>query len=95
MILLDGLNTHLRQQQRMISQVVRILSQIAPEKRVAVFTLGNTLRTIHAFTSDRASLVAKLARYAGVARMTARFTGLAAARYSSRNRFISRHMRVA
>jgi VWFA-related protein len=65
MILLDGLNTHLRQQQRMIPQVVRILSQIGPEERVAVFTLGTTLRTFHAFTSDRASLMAKLARYAG------------------------------
>lgn len=65
MILLDGLNTHLRQQQRAIPQVVRILSQIGPEERVAVFTLGNTLRTFHAFTSDRASLMAKLARYAG------------------------------
>jgi VWFA-related protein len=65
MILLDGLNTHLRQQQRVIPQVVRILSQIGPDERVAVFTLGTTLRTFHAFTSDRASLVAKLARYAG------------------------------
>jgi VWFA-related protein len=65
MILLDGLNTTLIDQQRLIPQLVKILSQIGPEEPVAVFTLGNTLRTLHAFTSDRFSLVAKLARYAG------------------------------
>jgi hypothetical protein len=55
----------LRQQQSAKPEVVRILSQIGPEERVAVFTLGTTLRMLHAFTSDRTSLMAKLAPYAG------------------------------
>jgi VWFA-related protein len=45
--------------------VAQVLAQIQPDERVAIFTLGNTLRTLHGFTSDRASLPATLARYRG------------------------------
>lgn len=76
MILLDAVNTHYRNQPKVRQAVIDILSQIRPDERVGVFVLGNTLRTLHAFTSDRDSLLAKLSQWKGEVPSTGDFEDL-------------------
>jgi VWFA-related protein len=64
-ILLDGLNTSITDQQYARLQVIKFLQQIRPEDRVALYTLGGDLRLLHDFTNDASSLLAALGRYAG------------------------------
>ncbi len=61
-VLYDALNTRLTDQGRARQQVINFLSQIRPEDRVALYFLGDTLRTLHDFTSDPNSLLQVLAK---------------------------------
>jgi VWFA-related protein len=47
------------------AQFLKYLSQIRPDDRIAVYTLGAQLRVLNDFTSDAHRLVAALARYNG------------------------------
>ena len=64
-VLLDGINTDIRDQAFARRQFVRFLSQLRPEDRVAVYALGSTLRVLQDFTSDSSRLLAVLERYSG------------------------------
>jgi VWFA-related protein len=63
MILLDGLNTPLLDQDRVRKQVLRYLKQIQPGDHVALYALTTHLIVIHDFTSSTATLLAALDRY--------------------------------
>ena len=65
MILLDAINTRYRDQATVRRALERILEQIRPDERVAIFGLGRRFQVIHDFSSDKASLLAKLKNYSG------------------------------
>ena len=65
LILLDGLNTKIQDRAYAHDQVVRFLSQIRPEDRVALYALGTDLQLLHDFTQDASSLLRTLSRYKG------------------------------
>jgi VWFA-related protein len=65
MILLDAVNTKYRNQTVVRGAVAKILDQIDPAERVAIYAFGSQLRVLHDFSSDRASLLAKLRAYHG------------------------------
>jgi VWFA-related protein len=65
MILLDAVNTKFRQQTVVRRALAGILDQIDPAERVAIYAFGDRFRIIHDFSSDRASLLAKLKAYHG------------------------------
>ena len=65
MILLDAVNTKFRFQVWVRRALAEILDQIDPAERVAIYAFGDRFRIIHDFTSDRASLLAKLKAYHG------------------------------
>jgi VWFA-related protein len=65
MILLDAVNTKYRNQTVVRREVAKILDQIDPAERVAIYAFGSQLRVLHDFSSDRASLLAKLRAYHG------------------------------
>ncbi|MGO4885661.1 MAG: VWA domain-containing protein [Bryobacteraceae bacterium] len=63
-ILLDGLNTEFADQAYARQQVVRFLSQIQPQDRIALYTLDyRGLTVLHDYTTDSSDLLAKLANY--------------------------------
>ena len=62
-ILLDGLNTRFEDQAQARQQVVKFLSQIQPQDRVALYTLGRELHVLHDFTSDATELLATLQQF--------------------------------
>jgi VWFA-related protein len=64
-ILLDTLNTGFGDQAYAKAQIVRFLSQLQPQDRVALYALGGSIRILHDFTSDAAPLIRTLARYRG------------------------------
>jgi VWFA-related protein len=64
-ILLDGLNTKFEDQTQARQQVVKFLSQIQPQDRVALYTLGREVHILHDFTTDASSLLAVLAKFRG------------------------------
>ena len=65
-ILFDGLNTEFADQAYAKQQVVKFLkTQIQPQDRVAIFSLGRDLRALHDFTTDASSLLAALNAYTG------------------------------
>ncbi len=64
-ILFDGLNTKPTDQQRVREQIVRLLSQIRPQERVALYALGLELHVLHEFTSDTTTLLRILSKYPG------------------------------
>jgi VWFA-related protein len=64
-VLLDGINTEIRDQLFAKKQCIQFLQQIRPEDRIAVYALGVTLRVIQDFTGDSQRLVKTLARYQG------------------------------
>ncbi len=64
-VLLDGLNTPIADQLYATRQFAAFLRQIQPGDRVAVYTLGRTLRVLNEFTNDAGRLSAALARYRG------------------------------
>jgi VWFA-related protein len=65
MILYDGLNTRVMDQNLAREQIVRFLSQLHPEDRVALYSLGKNLRVLHDFTSDASALLSVLSKYKG------------------------------
>ena len=64
-ILLDGLNTNIRDQAYAKPQVVSFLKQIEPSDRVGIFALGQQLRVLHDLSTDASSLIAALSSYKG------------------------------
>jgi len=64
-VLLDALNTEIKDQQFARQAFLKFLKQIRPEDRVAVYTLGTRLRVLNDFTSDARRLAAVVSRYAG------------------------------
>jgi VWFA-related protein len=65
-ILFDGLNTEITDQAYAKKQVVKFIqTQVRPQDRVAIYSMGRNLRVLHDFTSDSTSLLAALANYKG------------------------------
>src|SRR6202795_1552192 len=65
-ILFDGLNTEITDQAYAKKQVVKFIqTQVHPQDRVAIYSMGRNLRILHDFTSDSTSLLAALASYRG------------------------------
>lgn len=64
-ILLDGLNTLLADQQYSLEQLKVFLAHLRPTDRVAIYTLGRTLTLLHDFTADSRQLEQALAPYEG------------------------------
>lgn len=65
-ILFDGLNTEIADQAYAKKQVVKFIqTQVHPQDRVAIYSMGRNLRILHDFTSDSTSLLAALAAYKG------------------------------
>ena len=56
-VLLDGLNTLLRDQIWVKKQFVTFLSQAQPDDRIAVYSLGRNLRVLNDYTSDARRLL--------------------------------------
>jgi len=65
-ILFDRLNTRFEDQVSARAEIVKFLSTIRPEDRVALYVLdSNTIRVLHDFTSDNTSLIRAIARFRG------------------------------
>ncbi|HYP14582.1 MAG TPA: VWA domain-containing protein [Bryobacteraceae bacterium] len=64
-IVIDALNTDAPDQAYARQQVLKFLSQVQPQDRVALFTIGRGLRVLHDYTSDSAALLVRLDRYLG------------------------------
>lgn len=64
-ILLDGLNTEVTDQEYARKQVIKFLGQIQPQDRVGLYTLGLKLTVLHDFTTDSTALLEALNRYKG------------------------------
>lgn len=65
-ILFDGLNTEITDQTYAKKQVVKFIqTQVRPQDRVAIYSMGLHLRVLHDFTSDSTSLLAALGNFKG------------------------------
>lgn len=64
-VLLDGLNTPFTDQAYARTEVIKFLSQIGPQDRVAVYSLGMTLRVLQDFTGDTQRLMRAIRRHRG------------------------------
>lgn len=65
-ILFDGLNTEFSDQAYARQQVVKFIrTQVRPNDRVAIYSLGRSLRIVHDFTNDASSLLAAIETYKG------------------------------
>ena len=64
-ILLDSLNTKFADQAYARQQVIKYLETIQPTDHIGIYTLGNSLRVLHDYTTDSAELLRKLATYKG------------------------------
>lgn len=65
-ILIDGMNTAISDQAYARANIIKFLEQIQPQDRVAIYTLGHgTIRVLHDFSSDSATLIAALKKYRG------------------------------
>jgi VWFA-related protein len=64
-VLFDAVNTDWVDQMRARRAVMEVVAQRPPEEHVAVLVLGNTLRVLHDFSSDRDSLLRKLKSFWG------------------------------
>ena len=65
-ILFDRLNTRFEDQVSARNEIIKFLSTIRPEDRVALYVLdSNTIRVLHDFTSDSTSLIRAIARFRG------------------------------
>lgn len=63
-VLFDRLNTRFEDQAQARTEIVKVLGQIRPDERVALYVLeSNTVRVIHDFSRDSSSLVRAIARY--------------------------------
>lgn len=59
-LLLDALNTPLKDQAYLRQQMIEYLKTVPDGTRIAIFTLASRLRIVQGFTSDRAPLLAAL-----------------------------------
>lgn len=59
-LLLDALNTPLKDQMYVRQQMIEYLKNIPDGSRIAIFTLASKLRIVQGFTADRAPLLAAL-----------------------------------
>jgi VWFA-related protein len=66
-VLLDGINTQIRDQHYAKQQFLKFIRQIRPEDRVAVYTLGAKLRVLSDFTNDTGRLERLIGKYKGTA----------------------------
>ncbi|HWC95838.1 MAG TPA: VWA domain-containing protein, partial [Candidatus Sulfopaludibacter sp.] len=64
-VVLDGLNTEVKDQQFAKQEFLKYLKQIRPEDRIAVYALGTKLRVLNDFTSDAQTLAAAVSRHKG------------------------------
>lgn len=64
-VLLDGLNTKIEDQAYARQQVLKFLKQLNPDERVALYTLGSSLKILNDFTDDPEQLRRTLAKYLG------------------------------
>ena len=64
-VLLDGVNTGIKDQFFAKQQMIRFLRQVLPTDRIAVYALGVNLYVLHDFTTDAQRLVDKLDKYQG------------------------------
>jgi VWFA-related protein len=63
-ILLDRLNTTVEDRRQARDQIVQFLKNVGREDRIALYVLeSNSIRILHDFTRDNASLIAALARF--------------------------------
>jgi VWFA-related protein len=62
-IMFDSLNTHFWDQVTSKRNIIDFLSQIRPQDRIAIFSLGRTFRVLHEFSSDSGSLVRAIEDY--------------------------------
>jgi VWFA-related protein len=62
-ILLDSLNTTFEDQHYSKEALIKVLRQLQPSDRVAVYALTDRLTVLHEFTSDTESLLASLAKH--------------------------------
>jgi VWFA-related protein len=63
MILLDGLNTAFDDQHYSKEALIKVLAQLRPSDRVAIYALTDQLRVVHDFSSDTESLLAAVQRH--------------------------------
>ncbi len=61
-LVLDSINTEVREQMFVKAQAMQFLRALGPQTRVAVFQIGRDLRILHDFTSDMDSLRSGLER---------------------------------
>ena len=61
-MLLDGLNTKFEDQTYARQQLIKMLGQLQPDDRVALYTLGRELKIIHDFTTDASSILRVLGK---------------------------------
>ncbi|MDR3793429.1 MAG: VWA domain-containing protein [Terracidiphilus sp.] len=66
-LLLDGLNTPMANQQEAHRQMIDYMGHIAPGTSLAIFTLSSRLRMVSGFTTDAASLVRLFKGKSGIA----------------------------
>lgn len=64
-VLFDGLNTKIADQIYAKQQIVKFLSQLKADDRVGIYILGRTVRVLHEFATDTASLLATMRRFNG------------------------------
>ena len=62
-LLWDALNTRPADQSRSRQHIIRFLSTMRPEDRIALYALGDELRVLHDFTSDSSSLLRAVERH--------------------------------
>ena len=65
MILLDSVNTKYRHQTVSRLAVEKVLDELPPGQRVAIYAFGSHLRILHDFSSDKTSLLAAVRAYHG------------------------------
>ena len=64
-VLLDGVNTDIKDQFFAKKQAIQFLRQVLPTDRIAVYALGVNLYVLHDFTTDAQRLIDKLNAYQG------------------------------
>jgi VWFA-related protein len=64
-ILFDGLNTKFEDQAYAKQQLIKYLQELRSDDRIALYTLGTSLRILHDFTTSTDSLLRILAKYRG------------------------------
>lgn len=64
-ILIDSVNTAMKDREWSKQQLIKYLQTMHPEDRVAIYAFGPGLRVLHDFTTDSSGLLAQLEHYTG------------------------------